>query len=267
MASVATGAEDRSVSIGRVFSRAFGTIGSNPVATFGIAFLFGALPSALLGYAIQTFRDESLAILGSLGAIAVALASIVVGIVLATITQGAIVRTTIAYSEGRKASFAESVAAGLAVVLPLILMAILSGLGIFVGMIFLIVPGVILYIIWSVAAPALVEERLGAIDALGRSRELTRGARWKVFGLLMVLTVVSWMISAVIAMGSIAWYGSPIEFATAAAQGLPLAGLAINAVLQTFSLVMWGVIQASLYVELRNWKDGPATEKLADIFG
>lgn len=267
MASIATQAEDRSVSIGRVFGRAFGTIAANPVATLGIAFLFGALPSLLLGYAIQTLRNETFSLLGGVAAIAIGLVTVVVGIVLAMITQGALVRTTVAHSEGRKASFAESAAAGLAVALPLFLMALLSGLGILVGMIFLIVPGVILYVIWSVAAPALVEERLGAVGALGRSRELTRGARWKVFGLLLVVTVISWLFSALVGLVSVMWYGGPLEFASAAAQGLPLAYLLVNAVLQTVSLAVWGVIQTSLYVELREWKDGPATEQLADIFG
>jgi hypothetical protein len=147
-------------------------------------------------------------------------------------------------------------------------MAILSGLGILAGLILLIVPGVILYVMWSVAAPALVEERLGPVEALGRSRELTRGARWKVFGLLLVVTVISWIFSAIIGLVSVMWYGGPADFASAAAGGgLPLAYYAINAVFQTLSLAIWGVIQTSLYVELRDWKDGPATAKLADIFG
>jgi hypothetical protein len=266
MATVAA-AEERNVSIGRVFGRAFGTIGGNPVATLGIAFLFGALPSLLVGYLIQARTVDFVTILGPLGTIAAALVTAVVGIALAMITQGALVRATVAHSEGRRSSFGESAAAGLVVVLPLFGMAILSGLGILAGFLLLIVPGVILYVMWSVAAPALVEERLGPVAALGRSRELTRGARWKVFGLLLVVTVISWIFSAIIGLVSVMWYGGPADFASAAAAGLPLAYYAINAVFQTLSLAIWGVIQTSLYVELRDWKDGPATAKLADIFG
>lgn len=267
MASVAA-AEERNVSIGRVFGRAFGTIAANPVATLGIAFLFGALPSLLLGYGIQAWSVDFVSILGPLGTIAAALVTVVVSIALAMITQGALVRTTVAHNEGRRASFAESAAAGLAVALPLFGMAILSGLAILVGLVFLIVPGVMLYVMWAVAAPALVEERLGPVEALGRSRGLTRGARWKVFGLLLVVTVISWIFSALVGLVSVMVYGGPADFAsTAATGGLPIAYYAINAVFQTISLAVWGVIQTSLYVELRDWKDGPATEKLADIFG
>ena len=70
MATVATGGEDRSVSIGRIFSRGFGTLTSNPVATLGIAFVFGAVPSVLLSYGIQNFRAESLSLFGGLAAAA-----------------------------------------------------------------------------------------------------------------------------------------------------------------------------------------------------
>jgi hypothetical protein len=41
-------AEGGDVSLGRIFSRAFGVMGHNPLVVFGIAFLFGALPKLLL---------------------------------------------------------------------------------------------------------------------------------------------------------------------------------------------------------------------------
>ncbi len=46
MATSISEAGDRMVSIGRIFSRAFGTMGSNPVTVFGISFLFGAVPGS-----------------------------------------------------------------------------------------------------------------------------------------------------------------------------------------------------------------------------
>jgi len=266
MATVAAG-EERSVSIGRIFSRGFGTIASNPVATLGIAFAFGAVPSVLLSWGIQNFRAESLDLFGGLAAIAIALVTIVVAVLLSMITQGALVRATVAYSEGRKASFGESAMAGLSVALPLFLLGILSSLGIALGFILLIVPGVMLYVMWSVAAPALVEERLGPVEALGRSRDLTRGARWKIFGLTLVVLVVYWLFSALIGVLGVMFYGGVQNFAEMATQGLPIGYLVFSALIQTITAAVWGVIQTSLYVELRNWKDGPPTEQLADIFG
>jgi uncharacterized membrane protein len=267
MATAAADRDERSVSIGRVFSRAFGTIGSNPVATLGIAFLFGALPSLLLAYAVQTAGTQAFAVLGNAAVIAITVLSILIAIVLAMITQGALVRATTAYSEGRKASLGESAMAGLSVAVPLFLLGLVSAIGIAFGFLLIIVPGIMLYVMWSVAAPSLVEERLGPIQALGRSADLTRGVRWKIFGLTLVVVVLYWLFSALVAMLSIMWYGGITDFAASAAGGMPVGYLVINGIAGTVTSAVWGVIQTSLFVELRDWKDGPRSEALAEIFG
>jgi hypothetical protein len=266
MATAAAPADGRAISFGRVFSRAFGTLGSNPAATFGIAFLFGAVPGLLIAYVTQRYNMDILQAFGMLGTIALVIITVVASIVFATITQGALVRATVAYSQGGKAGIGESIAAGLVVALPLIGLAILSALGIGLGMVLLIVPGVMLWVMWSVAAPALVEERLGPIQALGRSRYLTSGARWKVFGLLLVLIVCYWIFSAIVGVIAISAFGGVERFAAMNQQGMSMGYLAFMAVVQTLISAIWGVILTSLYVELREWKDGPAGENLAEVF-
>ena len=265
MATVVAGGADRSVSIGRVFSRGFGTIGSNPVLTLGISFLFGALPSLAATTLLQSLSNQSLGIPG-LAVIAAGLASMVIGIVFFAITQGALVRATVAHSQGRVAGFADSTMAGLRMIVPLFAAAILSAIGMAFGFLLLFVPGIILYCMWSVCAPAVVEERLGPIQALARSRYLTRGARWKIFGLTLVLVVSYWLFLALVAvLGAAVYAGDPASEAVVGDLSPRL--LAINAVVQTISSAVWGVVLASLYVELREWKDGPAADALADVFG
>jgi uncharacterized membrane protein len=134
-------------------------------------------------------------------------------------------------------------------------------------MILLIVPGIMLYIRWSVAAPALVEERIGVFDALGRSSDLTDGARWKIFGLELVALVGYWMFSGAVAAILFSMYGGMEGMRATAATGFPLTYYAISAVSSTITSAVWGVIQTALYVELRNWKDGPPTDALAEVFG
>jgi uncharacterized membrane protein len=265
MATIAQAESDRTVSIGRVFSRGFGTIGSNPLVTIGASFLFGALPSVASLFALQAVQEESLLLLGTSGMVAAGLVSILFGLVIFAIAQGALVRATVAHSEGRVASFGETIQAGLTVVIPLILAAILSSLGIVVGMLFLLVPGIMLYCAWLVVAPAVVEEKLGPIAALKRSRDLTRGARWNVFGVVLILVVAQWILSAI--LGYIAAATMAVDVTSPnILNAMPSSYLALQAVVQTAIAALYGVIVASLYVELRNWKDGPATETLADVF-
>lgn len=264
MASVPQTGVDRTVSIGRVFSRGFGTIGSNPVATLGISFLFGALPSVLFIYAFQSLQQQSFDEFGVLAGFVSGLVAMVVGLVVYAITQGALVRATVAHSQGRVAGFAESAKAGATVIVPLLLVAVISGLGVVLGLLFLLVPGLMLLCIWAVATPAVVEERSGPLAALSRSSDLTRGARWKIFGLFLVLFVLQWLLAAIYGVLTAAVFS--VDLNDPGAGGSTLAFFAMQAVVETVSAAVSGVVLASLYVELRDWKDGPAVETLADVF-
>ena len=61
-----------------------------------------------------------------------------------------------------------------------------------------IVPGVLLFIMWSLSVPAKVLEHKGVLDSMSRSMELTKGSRGRIFviGLLIfVLSIgVSWLL-------------------------------------------------------------------------
>ena len=81
----------------------------------------------------------------------------------------------------------------------LILNGFLAAIGIGIGLVLLIVPGLYLITIWAVVAPAIVVERAGAIDAFGRSRELVRGHGWPVFGAIVIAYLIIVVVSYVTA--------------------------------------------------------------------
>jgi hypothetical protein len=66
---------------------------------------------------------------------------------------------------------------------------ILAALGIVIGLVLLIIPGLILMTLWAVIIPAIVVEGRSAGESFGRSRELVRGYGWGVFGVI-VLTIL-----------------------------------------------------------------------------
>jgi hypothetical protein len=88
-------------------------------------------------------------------------------------------------------------------VLPLLGASILAGLGIALGLLLLIVPGLILLTWWSMITAVIVLERKGVFESFGRSRELVRGNGWSVFGLLVItyllVVVVSGIVGAIFA--------------------------------------------------------------------
>ena len=157
---------------------------------------------------------------------------------------------------------------GLRVVLPLFVLGLLFGVSLLLGFVLLLVPGIILYLMWAVAAPVLVEEGTGVFGAFSRSSYLTKGARWTILGLGLIMALIYWLFSIVIGVALFLVYGlNGLQgLATTIDHGLPIAWLLTTGLLKTILTAVLATIQTSLYVELRDWKDGPATEKLANIF-
>ena len=64
--------------------------------------------------------------------------------------------------------------------------SILAGLGIVIGLILLVVPGLVLLTWWVLIIPVIVLEGKSAGEAFSRSRELVRGHGWSVFGVIVL---------------------------------------------------------------------------------
>lgn len=92
---------------------------------------------------------------------------------------------------------------------PLLTVSILAGLGVGIGFILLIIPGLFLIVIWSVVAPVVVLERPGVFAAFGRSRELVRGNGWNVFAVIVLvfLAVAAVSVAAGVATNSLGSLG------------------------------------------------------------
>jgi hypothetical protein len=83
---------------------------------------------------------------------------------------------------------------------PLLGAGILAGLGIAIGLVLLIVPGLLLLTWWAVIAPAIVLEGKGVFEAFGRSRELIRGYGWPVLGAVLLTILAAILISIAVSL-------------------------------------------------------------------
>ncbi len=128
-----------------------------------------------------------------------ALVSTLIGLVAITLFTGMVVELVADVQDGRRdATPGQLLRAVVPVLGSLILVALVAGIGILIGFILLIVPGLILLTIWSVAAPVVVLERPPGLGALGRSRALVRGNGWQTFGVVFVLNVAVAIVAAFI---------------------------------------------------------------------
>jgi hypothetical protein len=95
------------------------------------------------------------------------------------------------------------------VIVPLIVVGVLASLGIVLGLVLLVVPGLVLATRWALLAPVVVVERSGVPAAFRRSRDLVRGNGWRVFGIVFAYIVVQVLIEvASVAVSASAVAGS-----------------------------------------------------------
>lgn len=115
---------------------------------------------------------------------------------LSVLYQGMVVELVQAVQDGRRDHSVRQLLRSVEPVFwPLVAVSILFGLGVGIGFILVIIPGLFLLVIWSVVAPVTVLERPGVFAAFRRSRELVRGNGWNVFGVIVIVFVIVFLIS------------------------------------------------------------------------
>jgi uncharacterized membrane protein len=69
--------------------------------------------------------------------------------------------------------------------------SILLALAVAIGFVLLIVPGIIFGLMFMFATFIVIERELGPIDSLSESHRLTRGYKWQLFGLVLLLLLIN----------------------------------------------------------------------------
>ena len=155
-----------------------------------IVFLIINLFNATLGWLVGT---------GSGLTILVALFTAVVSLVGTFWLQGALVYAVDDVRDGRiDSSIGQLFERVQPYVGRLIGAGILAGLGIALGFVLLIVPGLILLTWWCLIAPVIVLEKKHIGESFSRSRELVRGHAWTVFGIVIITVLASAIASGLI---------------------------------------------------------------------
>jgi hypothetical protein len=280
---------DRDFELSTVISRGFEVIGRNFALFIGMAVLIVGIPTFLVtlwqftamgmgmnmglgGFSSPGFMTQYFLTVG---------VSLLVNLVVNAILSAGITRATAVSLSGGTPSFAESVSIGLRLFLPLIVIAIVMTLSMIVIGVVLVVPvaflagmsglfplvfvgaiaaGVVItmiYTAWSVTVQSYVQERIGIFASFGRSGELTRGVRWKIFGIILIVSIGMWILgiavaAVLMAMQSLA---TMVWFSALA-----------NTITGTLGSMVMVAMQTSIYVELRDVKEGVAPNELEAIF-
>lgn len=247
--------------VGYVFRRAISILFRNIASFMGIA-LVVTTPPYLLMWALTPW-DE-------IGTPANEIADSIVAIVewlLSYIVTGMLVYATVQALNGRRAGFGECIARGLSfmwrVVLVAIVVMVLTGL----ATILLIIPGIIVYCALWVALPTAVVEGLGVGASLRRSAELTKGHRWRVFGIIVLATLLSMIVAMV--FGIVVSIGAMTQAFSGGAVDVPgavISGQIANLVTTAFFTALLAATAGVSYHDLRVTKEGIGIEQIAAVF-
>ena len=238
--------------VGSVIGRGVSVFFRNIVAFAIITVLLFVVPIVLTAFVFVTMDPVAAIIL-----------TILVWLIAYFWLSAALVYGVVSDLRGTKAGIGEILRGALSVLLPVSLISIVVGVLVVLGWMVFIIPGIFLYVIFWVAVPAAVVERTGVIDSMKRSLELTKGNRWKVFFVLVLWIVISFIIQMVVAFA----VGIPMMPADQmTAPQVSTAGMWIADIVNMLLAGIGASILAVGYHDLRVAKEGIGSEEIARTF-
>lgn len=284
------GAESASaeqLGVADVLATTFRTIGANPSSTLGLTAAL-VVPATLINLALQIVQfyllgdvesDPGGSMVAALGMMAIGAVTLAVAILTmlgTVIAAGALTHVTIETLLGRRTTVGVAMRASLGRVLPLVGTALVTGVLQFVGMFLCFVPGVIAWVWLVLALPSCLAEKVGPIEALQRSVELTEGHRLTIFLIGLVLGGAFMTVSLCVLSPSLVELFQQVQ--ESVETGVPFTGLQdplspmqlvstlLSMALQTVGVAVFSVMPAVMYVRLRGLRESVDANAVAQVF-
>ncbi len=151
------------------------------------------------------------------------------------------VHAVVRIGEGGRPGVAEVAVRGLRVLPVVVAAEVMATLGIALGFLALIIPGILLALRWSVVAQAAAIENHGWLPALRRSGQLARGHYWHIFGLLFT----TGLLTAVLTRGAAA-----IPLGSSSGAGSVALGIAVHTLTASFAALTLALLYFDLLARL-----------------
>jgi Membrane domain of glycerophosphoryl diester phosphodiesterase len=253
----------RPMTLGEVLDRTFTLYRENFLLFAGIA-AFPYLVMLIFNFGLLLFASQSAAtsgprlpssglvggvVLGTFGALLLML-------VLVGIAQAATVSAVSELFLGRQTTVGESYARAKDKILRVLAIMIMTALAAGVGFLLLIFPGIYLACRLALSVPASVVEQQSPAPSMARSMELSKGHAGQIFLLLLLVTVLTYVVTAILQLPAMVFSVS----AALAKQQPSLAVSAYSYVAQFVSQVIVGPVgtisTVLMYYNLRVKKEG-----------
>ena len=235
-----------------------------PVQVISALVTASAAPSRL-NTGTGTFGGSGTLSGNEVGAVVAAVVVVLVlSLLSATLASGACFRAVASAYLGERTGWRQSLGYALRHVHSLLWVTFLSALVAGLGLIACVVPGVYLWVGFSVAVPVLLTEGTRGRKALGRSRALVQGFWWRAFAIAILGYLLTGLLSGVIS-------GLVVGVTTVSSGEATLAGIVVSIVSGTVSKVLTTPFVAAfitvLYFDLRVRKEAFDLQLLAQRIG
>jgi hypothetical protein len=245
-----------SLDIGRVIGRSFAPLSTRGLPLIGLALLLILLPR-LAGYgvtrAIGLPPGENMMPAIGPGYFVLMAVLWLCGILFSVVA----IPICVAWFRDQEPDYPAALRSAIGLLLPAIGVRILVMLGVWIGMLLLVVPGVMLALRWGVTIPVLLTEGTGISGSFARSSELTAGSRWRllvVYGLLMVFILVGSAPSLL------------LKFLAPGSEAMAVPAMIAELIVTVLAGLVGTSLAAATYVELCDIREGGTASGLAEIF-
>jgi uncharacterized membrane protein len=243
--------------MGDVLSRSISVFSQNFFLYFAIFLSTGipvAVVIAVLGVNVNPMLTTPMTGARSGNSLVPALgAGLFIIVLLLLLAQTVIMHLAFQKMSGRPANFGTSLRHAFTRFLPTIGTLLWAAVIIFLWSLLLIIPGIIVGFGMVVAIQACLIEDLGPMAAVRRSRELTKGHRWTIFGIYLVFSVVNGIVLAIFQMITLRVFGPMVSSFV-----YGLLSLAVQSYVP--------VLAVAIYHDLRVAKDGIGPGNFAAVF-
>ena len=261
--SVSVTGSPRRLDIGKVLTDGLGVLAQNFGPLFLMALLLQGAPSALAAWGQVIGQGNPVGgVFSAVGGLA--------SVITVPMLTGALVYGSMRGLEGRPVSIDECLRAGSSRWLPMLGLMVVTGLLAAVGLILLIVPGVLLALRWSVAAPALLLEGRSLTEAMGRSADLTRDRRGSIFLLFLIYVGIEIVLQAMLSAVGLGYRSVGLGLGGAFPFGdvgpKPAIVILLTPIISVCTTLVLNAIATALFRELRGDKEGGNPEVLGEVF-
>ena len=170
--------------------------------------------------------------------------------------------------DGEQPQFGDLISVGLKRCLPLLGLYILVALAVWIGGLLLIVPGIIVALRWCVAGPVLAVEGKGVFASMKRSAILTKGRRWTLFllGLIVFAVLLVIELGLLALVGGLAGAAAIASFATGASPTTLILIAIVSPIISIVFGILAGVFGGTLFQHLRSDKESYTSKAVAEVF-